>query len=189
MRIVVQDDDETGFIHEVRACVSGIIRLNRPPELFLIKTNAWFGPKWLRFQGKVSGSFGVWAGERCKNVALPPFVPHRILWERRYLAPEYKQAPIRRIVHEQVSASRALKRNVRDITPNASLVWFSGSSRSNKRGAIMAYLLVEGSYWAWYLSWEQQNTWRVTESIGATADEIAEIRRWKGGTLPLRTPD
>lgn len=59
---------------------SGAVRAI-PAELFLIKTNTWFGPNWLRFKGKVLGSLVVWSGERTRNVTIPPFVPHRILWE------------------------------------------------------------------------------------------------------------
>lgn len=189
MRIVVQDDDSAGFIGEVRACVSGIIRLHRPAELFLIKTNTWFGPNWLRFKGKVLGSLGVWSGERTRNVTIPPFVPHRILWERRYAAPEYEQVPIRSIIHVSVAADRARVRFVHEVAPNSSLVWYSGASNSNKRGAIMAYVRVDGSYWPWYLGWEQQKVWKIVKAVGVTADEISEIRESRGFTVPIQSPD
>jgi hypothetical protein len=175
MRIVVQDDDASGFIEEVRSCVSGIIRIYRPLELFLIKTDTWFGPNWVRFRGKASGGIGVWSGPRSKQTTVPPFVPHRILWERRYVAPAYKQEPIRTIVHSNVPAVRARNRFVHEVAPHASLVWYSGSTLTNKRGAIMAYVLVEGAYWPWYVGLQQNPAWKIVKYAGVSAEDIAEI--------------
>jgi hypothetical protein len=189
MRIVIQDDDAAGFVEEVRLCVSGIVRLYRPPELFLIKTNTWFGPNWLRFRGKVLGQLAVWSTDRARKLTVPPFVPHRVLWERRYTAPDYKQVPIRAIIHVKTPSDRAKTRYVSEVAPNSSLVWYSGSTRSNKRGAIMAYLLVEGSYWPWYLGWEQQKTWKIVKTVGVASNEIEQIRETRGFAVPLQPPD
>jgi hypothetical protein len=186
MRMAVQDDDAPGFIEEVRSCVSGIIRIYRPSEFFLVKTDNWFGPNWVRFEGKVLGAIGRWSGPRSKKIAVPPFVPHRIVWERRYLAPNYKQEPIRTIVHSKVPADRARVRFVHEVAPNATLVWYSGSTLSNKRGALMAYVLVEGAYWPWYIGLEQNPTWKIVKYGGVAAEEIAEIRSPKGPSVPLQ---
>ncbi len=32
----------------------------------------------------------------------------------------------------------------------AALVWFTGSTATNGRGAVMSYLPVQDSYWVWY---------------------------------------
>jgi hypothetical protein len=184
MQIVTQDDDAEGFVAEVRACVFGIIRLYHPTELFLIKTNTWFGPNWLRFSGKTLGLLGVWSGEKTKNLAVPPFVPYRVLWERRYAAPEYRQIPIRKIVHVGTPSDKARTRYVRDVAPSASLVWYSGASQKNGRGAIMAYLLLNGSYWPWYLGWKLEGDWKIVKSVGATIDEIAAIRKPEQSSIP-----
>jgi hypothetical protein len=187
MRIVVQEDDDPGFIEEVRACVSGIVRSYRPAELFLIKTDNWFGDNWFRFKGKVLGLVGRWSTERALRITIPPFVPHRILWERRYAAPDYKQIAIRSIIHAKVPSARAIVRFMDGVAPNASICWYSGGSHKNKRGAIMAYLLVEGSYWPWYLGWELSNTWKMVKLVGASAEEIAEIRSRKGPAVPSQS--
>jgi hypothetical protein len=186
MRLVVQDDDEVGFVREVAAFVSGITRLHRPAEFFLVKTNTWFGPNWLRFRGKVLGLLGVWAGEKSRSLSLPPFVPHRILWERRYVAPAYKQAPIRKVLHLKMPADQARTRYVHDVAPGASLLWYSGASKLNKRGAIMAYVCVGDSYWTWYVGLALNSEWKVVKVAGATDDEIAEIRRPGGLSIPIQ---
>jgi hypothetical protein len=185
--MVIQDDDAPDFIEEVRSCVSGVVRLYRPTELFLIKTDTWFGPNWVRFRGKALGAVGRWSGPRSKNLTVPPFVPHRIVWERRYTAPTYRQEPIRTIVHAKVPADKARYRFVHEVAPHASLLWYSGSTLTNKRGAIMAYVLFEGSYWPWYLGLEQNPTWKIVKFAGAAAEEIAEIRASRGPAIPLQS--
>lgn len=56
--------------------------------VFLVRVDNWFGPKWLGFQARVSGAFGV----RAQNAAtqsgpavIPPFKPSRIVSERRFI--------------------------------------------------------------------------------------------------------
>jgi hypothetical protein len=173
MQIVTQDDDSPDFVSEVRVCAAGIVRCYHPAEFFLIKTNNWFGANWLGFSGKSLGLVGAWN----KKLTVPPFVPHRILWERRYLAPHYKQVPIRDSVHVRTSGEGAQKRYVSEVAPNASLLWYSGASRSSGRAAMMAYLLVGHSYWAWYAGWAFRETWKIVKTCGATPVEIAEIRK------------
>jgi len=184
MRIIVQDDDEAGFIAEVRACVFGIIRRYHAPELYLIKTDTWFGPNWVRFRGKAVGQLGIWSNEKTKNMTVPPFVPHRILWERRYVAPDYKQIAIQTIVHTKTPSVKARVRYLHDVAPGASLLWYTGASRKNKRAAIMAYLLVNGSYWPWYLGWEFRSTWKIVKTAGASLEEIAEIQKASEDSKP-----
>jgi hypothetical protein len=178
MQIVRQDDDADGFVVEVQACLLGIIRAYHPAELFLVKTNSWFGGKWLGFSGKVEGAFGVWKN----RLTVPPFVPHRILWERRYVAPNYEQAAIRKMVHVETPSQHGQKRYISDIAPNASFVWYSGASRSSKRASIMAYLFLEHSYWAWYTGWVFRNSWKVAETSGATIEEFENLRRSAGAS-------
>lgn len=69
-----------------------------------------------------------------------------------------------------------------EVAPGASVVWYSGSSRLNKRAAILAYLLVEGSYWPWYLGWEMQREWKIVNVGNVSIEEITEIRK---GDAPL----
>jgi hypothetical protein len=177
IRIITQDDDAADFVAELRVFVSGIIRLCHPAEIYLIKTDRWIGSQWLRFKGKVIGAVGRWNGPKSKHITVPPFVPHRILWERRYAAPDYKQVPIRRIVHVKTPADKGRTRWLHEVAPHASLVWYSGATASNKRGAIMAYILSNDSYWTWYTGWVSGEPWKMDEIIGLTADEIAEFRK------------
>jgi hypothetical protein len=78
IRIITQDDDAEGFVAEVRVFVSGFIRRCHPAEIYLIKTDRWFGSQWLRFTGKVIGANGRWNGPKNKRITVPPFVPHSI---------------------------------------------------------------------------------------------------------------
>jgi hypothetical protein len=50
------------------------------------------------------------------------------------------------------------------------LTWYSGSSAENGRGSLMAYVPVEGSYWAWYVGLERDDHWRIKESWDIKSD-------------------
>jgi hypothetical protein len=83
MRFVQQEDDDAEFLEQVRLCIDWVTQVHRPPELFLIKIDNWFGPNWLRFSGKCLGAIAIWKD----RLTIPPFVPHRVLWERRFVGP------------------------------------------------------------------------------------------------------
>ncbi|MGH9734011.1 MAG: hypothetical protein ACRD8A_05425 [Candidatus Acidiferrales bacterium] len=141
--LTAQEDDSVEFIERVKICTDWVARKLRPTEIFLIKVDNWFGDNWLGFSGKTLGQPGVWKSK----LTVPPFVPHRIIWERRFAGLTCEQKPIREMIHVEAKGKQPQLRTVAEIAPNASLVWFSGSSLRNGRAALMAYLLYNNSYW------------------------------------------
>src|SRR5579862_2606045 len=172
MRFVQQEDDDAEFLEQVRLCIDWVTQVHRPPELFLIKIDNWFGPNWLRFSGKCLGAIAIWKD----RLTIPPFVPHRVLWERRFVGPDYHQKSIKNIVHVNTESQLAQLRHVGDVAPNASLIWFSGGSQRNQRGALMAYLLNADSYWSWYTGWQERSGWKIVEAQGITHEAFDDFR-------------
>jgi hypothetical protein len=170
--IAPQEDDSPEFFVQINNCLSWITSVHKPPELFLIKIDNWFGPNWLGFSGKMQGALGV----RKSDLTMPPFVPHRVLWERRFVAQAYQQRAIRNIVHIKMPSQRALKRLVGDVAPNASLLWFSGGSLRNGRAALMAYLFSDDSYWIWYTGWTEHSGWKIAKAVGITPESFNSFR-------------
>jgi hypothetical protein len=177
--IAPQLDDSAEFFEQVRTCLKWITEIHQPLELFLIKIDNWYGPNWLGFSGKMIGALGVWQSK----LTMPPFVPHRVLWERRFVSPNYQQKAIRNMVHIEMPSQRALRRLVGDIAPNASLVWFSGGSLRNGRAALMAYLFSNESYWIWYTGWAEHSGWKIVKAIGITPE------KFKSFASPSSQPD
>jgi len=157
------ESDALEFIARVEAIVSLAIA-SHPPAFRLVRINNWFGDRWVGFAGKVLGAAGAWLGE---ELVVPPFVPSRIVGERCYgERPNggYVEVPCRAPLHISQTSENNLRRRVRTIAPNEALLWYSGNSATNGRGSVLAYVLSQGEYEAWYAdlaapSWAPRRLW------------------------------
>jgi len=132
--------DSAEFMKKVRALVVGIARDYEPAHLYLIRIDNWFGPKWMRFAGKVSVGKHFDAGIHKVTLHVPPFVPHRVVAQRVFAGPDYDETIARPPLHIECASMLALTRRIADIDKEAAFVWFSGQSEVQKRGSIMVYL-------------------------------------------------
>ena len=57
-----QPGDSAEFMRKVQATVVGVARDYEPARLYGIRIDNWFGPKWVRFAGKVSVGKHFYAG-------------------------------------------------------------------------------------------------------------------------------
>jgi hypothetical protein len=157
---------------------NGVIRRHAPETLVLIKIDNYFGSKWLGFSGKALGALGVWHNpdyHPANNIRIPPFVPNRVVSQRRFAGPDYKEIDGGRPVHKQIPAGVALNRRAASAVPGAALVWYSGESKATGRGALMAYVPEGSSYWPWYTSFEAGEPWCVTETLGIKREDLARL--------------
>jgi len=177
IEIVPQFDDDSDFIAQVEKIVSEILRRYNPAKLALIKIDNWFDWKWLGFSGKPIPYVAQWnlPSDRHPKAQLriPPFVPARIVSQRRFCAPDYRQ----------ISSHDARFRIVSEQEPNTALAWYSGNSRGNGRGALMVYLPTNGSYWPWYAELERGETWRICKTEGISTVELAHWMEESSDTL------
>jgi hypothetical protein len=171
MQIIPGQDDAHDFIALVERSVNGILRQNAPLSLVLIKVDNWFGPKWLGFSGKMLGAFGIWQ----PKLTIPPFVPNRIVSERRFVAPVYSETAMPTPMHLCIPSKVARTRSVSEVASGAALVWFSGDSKKGDRGSVMAYVPAGGSYWSWYVGYTKRECWRVVKTIGINQQGLLEL--------------
>lgn len=109
----------------------------------LTKINNWFGSNWLGFSGKALGALGVWNKPRnmpADNIRIPPFVPARVVSQRRFAGPAYEEVSSSKPIHIRVPSSFALLRKAAIAEPRTALVWYSGNSKTTGRGAVMVYV-------------------------------------------------
>lgn len=161
MQIIPEQDDAHDFVALVEQSVNGILRQNAPSSLVLIKVDNWFGPKWLDFSGKILGAIGVWQ----RKLTIPPFVPNRIVSERRFVAPVYSETAMPTPIHLCIPSKVARTRSVSDVAPGAALIWFSGDSKNSGRGSVMSYVPAGESYWSWYVGYAKRESWRVVKTL------------------------
>jgi hypothetical protein len=134
--ISTQQGDSPDFIEEARALAVGVALNYEPARLYVVRIDNWFGPRWLHFAGKAVGAFGVHSAE----LHMPPFVPDRVLAERKFLGPKFEETALNSPLHLKIPGSRALSRRLADLDKDAAFVWFSGQSEGQGRGAVMVYL-------------------------------------------------
>jgi hypothetical protein len=178
MKIPPEFDDAPDFIGHVEGAVNGVVRRHSPEALVLIKINNWFGSKWLGFSGKALGALGVWNKPRNKpadNIRIPPFVPARVVSQRRFAAPTYHEVPGGTPIHVRVPSPLALLRKAITVAPGTALAWYSGNSKSAGRGAVMVYVPVGNSLWPWYAAFETGDRWRITETWDIKRDDLSKL--------------
>jgi hypothetical protein len=135
-----QQGDSTDFLRKARSLVVGVARDYEPERLYVIRIDNWFGPKWMRFAGKISVGKHFYAGIHKVTLHVPPFVPHRVVAERVFAGPDYDETVARQPLHIECASMMALTRRIADVDKEAAFVWFSGQSEVRGRGSIMVYL-------------------------------------------------
>lgn len=132
--------DSSEFMRKVQTIVIGVARDYEPARLYVIRIDNWFGPKWMRFAGKLSVGKHFYAGIHKVTLHVPPFVPHRVVAERVFAGPNYDETVARPPLHIECASMLALTRRIADVDKDAAFLWFSGQSEVQKRGSVMVYL-------------------------------------------------
>jgi hypothetical protein len=69
----------------------------------------------------------------------------------------------------------ALNRTVATAAPKSALTWYSGESKVTGRGAVMAYVPADDSYWLWYAAFETGESWSVTETLDIKRQDLSKL--------------
>jgi hypothetical protein len=70
----------------------------------------------------------------------------------------------------------ALERRVPVETANIALAWYSGESQKNGRGSLMVYLPSGIEYWPWYVSWDKNESWRLSIAKKITIQQLSDFQ-------------
>jgi hypothetical protein len=178
MNIQPQPDDAPEFVNLVENAVNGILHRYSPPTLVLIKIDNWFGSRWLGFRGKFIGAAGVTNNVNKRpldDIAIPPFVPERVVSQRRFIAPHFDEVEAGESIQKHIPSRLALRRNAALAAPDNALIWYSGNSKANGRGSLMAYLPLDSTYWPWFVDLEKSDPWRITEIRGIKAGDFTRL--------------
>ena len=170
-------DDAEAFLADVEVVASGLCTLYRPTQLHIVRIDNWFGPRWLRFSGKVHGAFGI----ARRKLTLPPFVPSRVVAETTLERHDdeicYSAASRGLELHLRQASSANLSRYTQDLAPTTAILWFSGASSAAGRGAIMAHVPAEGFHWSWYVGLAADLGWGLSTHNGISPVEFRHLRR------------
>ncbi len=160
LKINGDQNDEDGFIIMIEAIINGLLTEQRPQHFICIKIDNWFSQRWLGFSGKALGALGV----RYLRLTIPPFVPNRVIWQRRFTFPSYEEIDAGVDIHSRMTSEVAMRRVFSDILPETMVVWFSGKSSTTKQGCMMVYSPGDDIRSAWYASWKKDGDWKLSAS-------------------------
>jgi hypothetical protein len=166
-----ESTDDPEFVAWVEAVIQGVEEQFDCEESYVVKIDHWFGKRWLRFSGKALGALGV----RKHRLTLPPFVPSRVVSQRRFFSKRSRPGASRPL-HKRQRSSENLQRRI-EITVGASnLFWFSGGTAERDRGSFMAYVLTDEGHWPWYVGLRRADKWHVAWSQGIGPLELREFQ-------------
>ena len=171
------ESDDPEFLKLVANMLVGLAGGRVPRELHLIHIDNWFDHKWLGFSGKTLGALGVWKkGER---LTVPAFTPKRVLSHQYFSRPNeaapFDEVPPPKEIHLNVWSAVNLQRRISEIAHRAALVWYSSNTRTNRKGAIMAYIPNNSGYDTWYASLAAEDTWRVEKTKEITKADVESL--------------
>ena len=161
MRIAPISGDAVEFTTAVNQVIDGLLLRYQPPEMIVIQIDNWFGPKWLSFSGVIMPQFGWWKD----TLTVPPFVPGRVVSQRKFDAPLYREVESSKPIHRDLSSQAATERRMTTVVPGATVLWYSGNSFSTGRGSMMVYLKVGDTYYPWYAQWEKSKSWKLAQTV------------------------
>mgnify|MGYP005815592717 CR=1 FL=1 len=173
IKVHIQSNDNPSFLKQVECITNRLLSLHCPKEIYLVNVDNWFGEKWLGFSGKIMGAFGV--GQ--SRLTIPPFVPNRII-SQRFFSSDYngtyleKESPYQ--LHIEQESENNLHRRMRQIVPNSIVIWYSGNSKTNGRGVVMAYIPIKEQYITKYVEFESPD-WNISRVVGGSKDEIKTL--------------
>lgn len=167
---------EPEVAEKINEWIHGIARTHGCRAVHIVEIDGYFGGKWVKFSSKCLGAFGVWR----KRTTIPPFVPSRVLYERRLLLKgrwaQYEDNPDRFRLHRYQESTRNYERIASRIAPDVAMIWFGGGSAQEGEASFMAYVPVsDEDHWCWYASLKRMENWRVSRLIGITRRELAYI--------------
>lgn len=176
MYVRLNNTDTTEFTSRVEEIIISVILVTSPKELYVVKIDNWFGPKWVAFSHKVLGAFGV----ACRDLTIPPFVPNRVISETFFVLGEtgggYEERTAVKHLHINQSSDANANRKLSRLLPNAAIFWWSGNTGNNGRGSLMAYLPTPDGHVPWYVGFSEKDTWHVSVTKGITIPELRAYR-------------
>ena len=178
MELHLSKDDDSAFANRVSVLIAGASKADGLRSIRIMKVDNWFGRRWLGFSHKALGAVGVHRVGPALRV--PPFKPSRILSEQRWeptTSGSWERADSQGRVHVEQSSTENERRLVRELFPQTALYWWSGRTRSNGKGALMAYLPGERDHFGWYVEISRNGSWRDTDLLCITASELESFTR------------
>ena len=167
---LIDDKDDFDFILMLNSVATNVAARTGVRTVTLVKIDNWFAPKWRGFSGKVLGALGQWR----RPLRIPPFVPRRVRIQQTFRTPDFKDTP-RPLLHIWMDSESHMRRRFTDVAPDTAVIWYSGATVPNGRGALMTYVRERVEPYGWYAGWVKKETWLPTQLRGISTTEVMSL--------------
>jgi hypothetical protein len=176
-----------GFVSRVSGLAHGALGVSRAEKAIVVKIDGWFGAKWLGFSHKAMGVFGETMRD---ELAIPPFVPGRVVSEKTFIRKEARFVAVagELALHINQPSEANARRKVGDSHHGVALFWWTGDTLRSGQGALMAYLPGSDGHVGWYAGLRRVEAWEWAEIRGIGAAELTDLER-RGAAQPGVEPD
>jgi hypothetical protein len=164
-KIKVEESDAPEFIEIVNKIMGIMVFQYDIGEVVFVKIRNWFDHKWLNYSGNAVISFnsgGLFPIDQAleskwmKEITIPPFNPHRVIYSRFFKRKHTDNHRIERAIQKYQHSNDNIHNTVADYTSDGLIVWFSSNTEINQKGSLMIYRSQNNKVHTWYASLENQ---------------------------------
>jgi hypothetical protein len=183
------ESDDAAFLAIVKELVDGLVVSMEPSSVYVMRVDNWFGPRWLGFAAKIAyGLVGVGRDMDKDALTIPPFVPARIVSERRFVRSDgdYAESADRSSLHRWQPSAWNEHRRLVTRARDGLFVWCSAASAENEPASLMVVVTKGTEQDAWYAGFvKRADGWSYGHLSGVGRDQVARIRAVAGDPSEL----
>jgi hypothetical protein len=175
IQIEEEPTDDRAYVEKVRRLINGAVDYCTPESVSIVRLDGWFGPRWLGFSHKCLGAFGV--STIAGQLVVPPFVPNRVTGQRSYRRVDSVLISVtdEQPLHRSQTSEANRYRKIIKYHSNHAFFWWSGTSDSSDRGAVMAYLPTPYAHINWYAGLVRKGEWRWSHCKQITRGQVEAL--------------
>ena len=187
-KIKIESGDANDFIKSLNRIIEKLIDQFGINEVCLIRIKNWFDHKWLNYSGNSVVEFpgggglidSALNGEWREKITVPPFNPNRVLSELFFRIEPTDNKMFEKNLHKTKSSNDNIHNRISNYTENGMFVWYSSNSEINQKGSLMIYIVQINDVKTFYVSFVNENNWKINQAKNISAKELENILSDKG---------
>ena len=181
--IKIESGDANDFIIDLNKIIGKLIDKKEINEVCLIRIKNWFDHKWLNYSGKSVVEFRGGGGlidsslnnEWREKITVPPFNPNRVLSELFFRIEPTHNKLFEKNLYKKKESNENIHNRISAYTKNGMFVWYSSNTEINQKGSLMIYIVQDDNIKTFYVSFVNNNGWKINQTKNIFAAELENI--------------
>jgi len=181
--IKIESGDANDFIISLNKIVGKFIDEKDINEICLIRIKNWFDHKWLNYSGKSVIEYRGGGGlidsslnnEWREKITVPPFNPNRVLSELFFRIEPTDNKMFEKNLHTKKDSNDNIHNRISAYTKSGMFVWYSSNTEINQKGSLMIYIVQADNIKTFYVSFVNNNGWKINQAKNISAAELENI--------------